>query len=298
MDDPSVTNPFDAEDRNTRRSVLLLSLAVVVLCCCAFAVGGFLWFKPDPQALIAQYFPSSTPTASPTLTRTPTPKATATSTSTPTPNLTATAEVLQATDTAVAFQGTATSAANWKSVTTDTFDSNKNKWLTEAADDEFSNTNYQVVDGKYRWEVTAHKPFMGWVRVSTKKLGDFYVSFDIQQVSGPDTADFGVVFREDNDGNLYYFAITNNGQYAFYEYNSEWSTLIEWTETDLIKKDEVNRITVVAEGSQFTFFINDQYLASFTDEHLAKGTVALAIELANENDEAVFEFDNVELRVP
>jgi hypothetical protein len=299
MNDISVSSPFDEEDKANRRTILLVSLGLVSLCCCGLVAAALFWFKPDPQALIAQYFPSSTPTESPTPSHTPTPRATATNTSTPTPNLTATAEILQVTDTAIAFQGTATNVVGtWRPVMTDTFDSNKNKWLNESADDEFAKVNYQIVDGKYRWDVTTHKSFIGWVRAGTKTYSDFYVSFDVQQISGPDTTDYGVIFREDNDGNFYYFGTNGSGQYVLYEYFGEWNTLIDWTETDLVKTDGPNRITVIGEGSQFTFFINDQYLTSFTDEHITKGFIALAIEMSQENDEGVFEFDNFELRKP
>ncbi|MFT3895247.1 MAG: DUF1080 domain-containing protein [Anaerolineales bacterium] len=299
MDNSPVSNPFDADDKANSRTILLVSIALLGLCCCVAAVGAFFWFKPDPQALIAQYFPSSTATASATPSQTPTPIATATTTSTPTPNLTATAEILQATDTAAAVQGTATQVADtWRVVMTDPFDSNKNKWTNEASDDEFANVNYQVVDGVYRWDVTTHKSFIGWVRAGKKTYSDFSVSVDARQVSGPDNADFGVVFREDEDGNFYYFGINNQGQYALYEYAGEWNTLIDWTDSDLINAGETNRITVIAQGTEFTFFINDQYLTSIIDEHISKGSIALSIEMAQENDEGVFEFDNFELRTP
>ena len=299
MDNSPVSNPFDADDKANSRTILLVSIALLGLCCCVVAAGAFFWFKPDPQALIAQYFPSSTATASPTPSRTPTPLATATSTATPTPNLTATAEILQVTDTAAAVQGTATQAAStWRVVMTDPFDSNKNKWLNEASDDEFANVNYQVVDGVYRWNVTTHKSFIGWVRAGKKTYSDFSVSVDVRQVSGAENADYGLVFREDTDGNFYYFAIKNSGQYSLYEYVGQWNTLIDWTDSDLIKAGESNRITVIAQGAEFTFFLNDQYLTSISDEHISKGSIALAIEMAQENDEAVFEFDNFELRTP
>jgi hypothetical protein len=300
MNDTSFSNPFDNDDKANRGTILLVSLGVVLLCCGFFAVGALLWLKPDPQALIAQYFPSTTLTASPTLTRTPTPVSTSTNTPSPTPNLTATAEIVQVTDTAAAFQSTATNAAGtWNVVLTDAFDSNKNKWLNENADDEFANVNYQIVDGKYRWDVTTHKSFIGWVRAGKNSFTDFYVSFDVQQTSGPETADYGVIFRETKDGNFYYFGINSSSQtYALYEYIGEWNTLIALTETDLLKQDEPNRVTVIGEGPQFSFFINDQFLASVTDEQIAKGSIALGIEMAQAGDEAVVEFDNFELRTP
>ena len=299
MDDIPISNPFDEEERSSRRTILWLSLGVAAICCGVVVAAGLFWLKPNPQALIAQYFPSATATASATPTRTPTPLPTATATFTPTPNLTATAEVVQATESALAFEATATGIVEeWRVVLTDPFDSNKNKWTNEASDDEFAAVDYKIADGRYVWTATARQAYIGWVRANTKALEDFYLSVEVRQVSGPDTADYGVLFREDEQGNFYYFGMNNRGRFILYVYKGEWSTLLDITVTDLVRPGETNRVTVIAEGAQFTFFVNDRYLATFTDEHIPKGGVALAIEMAQEGDEAVFEFDNFELRAP
>lgn len=299
MNETPISNPFDEDEKADRRPILWAALGLLAMCCGVAVAAALFWLRPNPQALIAHYFPSATATASATPTRTPTPLPTATPSSTPTPNFTATAEVLQVTETVVAFEATATNAADtWEIVLTDTFDSNKNKWLNETVDDEFAKVDYRVTDGKYRWDATAHKSFIGWVRANTKAVGDFHLSVEARQVSGSEYADYGIVFREDNNGNFYYFGINAMGQYILYEYYGEWITLIEWTETDLIRAGESNRIALIAEGPQFTFFINGRYLTSITDEHIPNGRVALAIEISEADDQALFEFDNFELRTP
>src|SRR5215831_11851112 len=75
FDNNNGMSPLDDGGSN-RRPIILLSVGLIALCCGAFAVGGFLFYKPDPQALLAQYFPSSTPTASATATPSPTPSVT------------------------------------------------------------------------------------------------------------------------------------------------------------------------------------------------------------------------------
>ncbi len=207
--------------------------------------------------------------------------------------MTATAQVQNA-------RATADNAANnWKVIRTDTFDSNKNKWLVESnSDDEYAITTYEITNGKYRWDMTAHQSFIGWVRTGKKPLTDFYLSVDVQQMEGPDTADYGVIFREDDDSNFYYVGINGQGKYILYIFFEEWDTLIDWTESEFIEPGESNRITVIGEGSHFTFFVNDQYLTEFTDDKIPEGVTALAVELSEENDHAIFEFDNYELRAP
>ena len=73
---------------------------------------------------------------------------------------------------------------------------------------------------------------------------------------------------------------------------------MDWTKTDLIEQGEANKITVIGEGSHFTFFINDQYVMEVEDDTISEGTAALAVELSDSDDHAIFEFDNFDLRTP
>jgi hypothetical protein len=297
MIDQSNLNPI--EDDNSGRSLVWLILGIVVLGCGAVFVAAFLFFQPDTKSLMNRYFPSPTATFTQTPTSTPTNTPSPTLTSTPTPNMTTTAAALQATDTAMAYQATATNVAGtWRTLVKDTFDSNKNKWQIKPSDDAYALTNYEITNGKYTWDTTAHKAFIGWVTANTKSVSDFYLSADVKQPSGPDSADYGLIFREDTNSNFYYFGINEKGQYALYLYNKNWSTLLDLTQSELIHPGQANRLTVLGEGSHFVFFINDQYLTELTDDTIKSGTTAFAIELANANDHAIFEFDNFELRVP
>ncbi len=297
--DNAVINPFDQEDNPRRRIIILALSAVGMLGCCVLFAAAFFYFQPDQLSLVKQYFPSATATFTQTPTVTPSITPSPTLPATPTPNMTATAAAQQATDTAVAYQGTAAVAeAKWRVVLKDTFDSNKNAWYIKPGDDDYAKTSYEIANGKYTWDATAHKGFIDRVSISDKSLSDFYLSVDSKQVTGPNTADHGVVFREDANSNFYYFAIDEQGQYALYLFNKDWSTLIDWTASDLIQTGESNRITVIGTGSHFVFFINDQYLTEITNDGIKSGSTALAIELAAENDHAVFEFDNVALNIP
>lgn len=299
MNQTTNSNPFDEDEKSGRHPVVWAILGLTAMCCGLGIAAAFIWFKPDVGSLVNEYFPSPTASRTSTPSLTPTLTLTSTRTTTPTPNATATAEAVQATDTAIAQQSTAEYAAtNWMVVRTDTFDSNSNNWLVEESDDEFALTNYEIVDGKYRWAATAHKSFIGWVRNDRRQLTDFYLSVEIQQVEGPDTADYGVIFREDDDSNFYYFGINDQGEYALLMFHEEWNTLKNWARTGFIDPGEVNRLTVIGEGSHFSFFINGQFLMEVTDDTIPEGSTALAIELSEADDQAVFEFDNFELREP
>ena len=294
--DQSNLNPI--EDGNSGRSLVWLILGIVLFGCGAIFVAAFLFFQPNTKSLVAQYFPSATPTFTHTPTTTPSFTPTPTQTATPTPNLTATAQAQQITQTAVAIQGTATSAVSWKILLSEPFDTNKNEWLTGTKDGDYSKTNYKIEGGKYIWDITSHKSFIGWVKASTKSLDDFYLSTDVNQPSGPNSSDYGVIFREDTDSNFYYFGINNRGQYILLLYFNEWITLVDWTNSDLILTGKPNHITVIGNNSHFTFFINNQYLTDITDDRIPKGIFAMAAEMDRIDENAVFEFDNFELRAP
>jgi len=280
MDNSPISNPFDEDERRGRRPIIWATLGLIAMCFGVSIVAAIYYYQPDLESLKGQYFPSSTPPS----TSTPAPTAT--------PNWTATAQIQDA------LSAAEDAANNWELVLADTFDNNDNIWLAESSDDEYALINYEIVDGKYRWDATAHQSFIGWARSNTDPLTDFYLSVEITQVDAPDTADYGVLFREDEDSNFYYFAISEQGLYAFYIYFEGWDTLIDWTKTPLIIPGTSNRITVIGDGSHFTFFINDQYLTDFTDDQIPEGLTSLAVELSDEGDQAVFEFDNFELRIP
>lgn len=287
------------EDDHSGRTFVWLLLGVAAIGCGVLFAAAFFFFKPDAQALVDKYFPSPTATVTRTPTVTPSATPSPTLTATPTLNMTATAAALQATDTAMAYQTVAANAASsGRVIFKDTFDSNKNNWQIKQTDDDYALTTYEIADGMYTWDMTAHQPVISWITTSPKSLTDFYLSVEIKQASGPDSADYGVVFREDADSNFYYFGINEQGQYALYLYNEGWSTLVDWTQSDLIQPGEFNKITLIAEGSHFIFFINGQYLTDITDDSIRSGTAALAVELAEENDQAVFQFDNFELSTP
>jgi len=209
--------------------------------------------------------------------RVPAPPATLT----PTPNLTATSI-----------------AEDWKIVLADNFDSNKNGWETESSDNDRAKSIITMTGGKYNWDIASHKLAIISETANTKPLSDFVMSVDAKQISGPRTADYGVFFRENSSYYGYYFGINNKGEYILQIYNKDWIDLIDYTKSNLIRPGEVNRITVIAEGSHFIFFINGQYLTEFTDRRLKGGQVGLTTTLYDAGQHAVFEFDNFELRVP
>jgi hypothetical protein len=242
-------------------------------------------------------------TATPTITNTPLPTNTPPPTDTPTitPNLVATQAALNRQATAAVadcIHTTTLAPPSWRVILCDTFDANVNGWPTGNVSSQYGTGNRQITGGKYRWDDTAHQGEVLYAFPKISSVGDFYLTVLGRRISGPQGAAYGVMLR--NDGINYYFLEIRDDQVFRFSrwYQHEWMTLINWTRAAAIQPSQANRLTVKAEGSHFTFFINDQQVGESDDNQLSGGRVGLETELFNGGDSAVFEFDNFELRAP
>ena len=266
---------------------------------CILFIIAFIWFKPDRLSLSDRYFPSPTSTLTSTLTLTATPTATTTNTLTPTPNLTATQYAIQVTTTAQAIQTTLAIVGNqWDILLSDGFETNKNQWVVGKVDYEYATTIQTVENDVYKWDATAKKSFIDWVPAVTKPVSDFSLTVEAQRTGGSRFSDYGLIFRKDYKDNFYYFGIDNKDFFVSINYDGEWIDIIDWTSSSVILPASPNRLTVIATGSQFIFLINDQFVATATDDRIPQGTTAMAIELYRAGLKGTFEFDNFELREP
>ena len=190
--------------------------------------------------------------------------------------------------------------ARWPVVLRDFFNEPANDWeFVEDDNDRFAKGTVEARNGKYRWDVTANEGFIWWsLALADTSTSDFYAAVTARQVSGAEDTDYALIFRHDGY-NYYTFQISDTGQYTAYEYNlEEWTQLIEWTSSAVIQSGEANRIAVAAEGDRFRFFINDEMVAEIADDTLPTGGAGVAVQVYNDGESAVFEFDNFEWRAP
>lgn len=193
---------------------------------------------------------------------------------------------------------TATLSAQWPTIINSTFDLNIPSWTTGASEDEYGSFSRRVADGKYQWYASALKGVHIQGQPIMPSVSDFHLSVEAHQISGPQSAAYGVAFRIDKSSGYYYFAIRDSGEYLFaLRDNNQWMPLIGWTYNTAIQAGQMNRIAINAEGPRFTFYINDLFIAEFTDATISSGIAGLAIEL-NAGDTGNFEFDNFDLRAP
>jgi hypothetical protein len=115
--------------------------------------------------------------------------------------------------------------------------------------------------------------------VGPQRVEDFYLEVDVFFIDGPETNEFGVVFRQVDNENFYGFSIDSSGSYALRKLSAgEWSDVVAWTESDAIRTDTgaVNRLGVYAQGPRITLLINDEVVAHAEDSEFDSGLIGLA----------------------
>ena len=181
----------------------------------------------------------------------------------------------------------------------DGFDTNNSQWFVGDDNDDYAKIVRTIENGAYIWDATAKKGFITWESANTKSVNDFFLTVEAQQTDGSRSSDYGLIFRRDAIyRNFYYFGIDDDRFFVSLYYNDKWIDLIDRTSSGAIQPSSSNRLTVIATGSQFTFLINDQFVANTTDDRISLGKTGLAIELHRTDLQATFEFDNFELREP
>ncbi|MEJ5239608.1 MAG: family 16 glycoside hydrolase [Anaerolineales bacterium] len=192
-------------------------------------------------------------------------------------------------------------ARQWKIIFNDSFDDNRNDWPVslDIENEYWFTLTQQVTNGVYRWEGKAKQDLVHWAYPDIRSVTDFRVSVSFRQVSGDMDAQAGVVFRLTDNG-YYMLKVSPESQEYVLDlwHNGQWVTLIDWTPTSAILPKEWNRIEVEANGSLFTIWINGVFVDNVSDSTLARGKMGVMMGFFDPGDEAIFEFDNFEVRVP
>ena len=203
----------------------------------------------------------------------------------------ATREAIKKTDTVL--------QTNWPIFMQESFDSNDNGWFTGEFSDDTAAITYRIADGTYRWIVVPNSS-SNWHREIAElvPVTDFRMSVEMRQATGDKDGSYGIAFRSNAEG-TYYFGAIDDGHFVVSSYDSAqgiWSALISETETSAVVPGEPNKLTIHAEGSHFTFLINDQIVAELENDQFAEGVFGLVTGLPDMAGETVFVFDNIELR--
>lgn len=182
------------------------------------------------------------------------------------------------------------------SVLKDAFNNNNNFWYVGEWNDGLVKSTRSIEGGKYRWTLRALKPVTLTGLAVAEEVVDFKLGVDVKIVESSTNASLGLMFRQIDDANRYYFLISDEGEFAvFLVDQNQWISLIDWTPTSAINPGEENRLKIEAVGDQFAFYINNTWVGGTKDNTHSHGYVGLVTSLDAAGDEGTFEFDDIDL---
>nr|MBI9043235.1 protein kinase [Anaerolineaceae bacterium] len=176
-------------------------------------------------------------------------------------------------------------------------------------DDEYMVGALEIYDGILTWNAASKQPFFyeqrtgDWAEEFTSEnLANTLISIDMRQLSGTADSSSGLVFRESHTDiaieALYYFAINSSyGEYSLFILDDvNWTEIVTSYSPIINGVGEFNRLTIVAEGSSLSMYVNGELLEVVTDDLIPFGTAGIALDLAFESENAVYEYDNFYLQ--
>jgi hypothetical protein len=130
-------------------------------------------------------------------------------------------------------------------------------------------------DGRYFILVNAQE-YSYW-SMARETFQDFVMEVETTQLDGPDSNDYGVILRYQDDANFYSFEISGDGYYTFSKLvDDELFDIIPWQESRAIKQGHShNTLRVEAVGANFAFYVNDKLVDAAIDSDFSQGDLGL-----------------------
>lgn len=129
--------------------------------------------------------------------------------------------------------------------------------------------------GGYRILVRGAK--MNFWSTPSGNFGDVRVEADITKLNGPDENRAGLMCRYQN-GNHYFFVISNDGYYAIGKFSDGQAILIgqeSMVPSEFIQTEGINHLRADCVGNTLTFYVNYNQVASTSDTDLVTGGVGV-----------------------
>ncbi len=180
----------------------------------------------------------------------------------------------------------------------ETFDTDDNGWETGLIEDEFGQEEITIQDGTYTLRVTADEGFYAEQELPDRIFSDFVLTVEMTPWDSAEHYSYGVTFRQNEDLESYVIELGNDGLYSIFLFTDEWTPLEDWTFSEAINVGQTNELTIRAEGSSLTFWINGEELASIEDDTLTEGTVGFVLETFEGGDTTAVDFDNLVIQHP
>jgi len=172
-------------------------------------------------------------------------------------------------------------------------------WDVGSYDNEYATYEQTMVNGTYQWHVKAKQGVALKECIKAINLPKvFTLSVDVKVLSGPKDATYALTFRCQDNNNLYYFNVSENGPWGLYKLIDGGWTKIVSEDTSPVTPGQTTRLHVIGDGTNYALLLNGHLLRQVIESDFQMGGIGLGVELANPGDEATVEFDNVIINIP
>ncbi len=136
----------------------------------------------------------------------------------------------------------------------------------------------RIVGGELR--LTAHRRnLFAWTDDHLYRYGDFVVTADICFEEPTGSAAAGLLFRKSDESTFYYALVSTDGRFRFdVVFNGNPRTLIDWTECEKPTPSRPFRLRVIARGSHFSLYLEEEWIGEIVDETIPSGMFAFAVQ--------------------
>ncbi len=184
--------------------------------------------------------------------------------------------------------------------------------MSYTGDDAFASWNSTFASGILQYQLTGKTGGAYPVPIKGNDVGQtFHYAVSAKQTSGPPTASYGLLVgypfgaqAADPSTSYYEFVIDNKTEARFaVRKDGVWKTLWQSYALSAVKPNDSNAFVVhaesVADGTQFTLFLNGRHLADLVDNQVPRsGATGVMLVLDAPGDTATWEFSDLELRAP
>jgi hypothetical protein len=130
-------------------------------------------------------------------------------------------------------------------------------------------------EGSYR--ILVQRPGLNFWSTPEKEYGDVRIEADVLKLAGPDENRMGLMCRYQN-GNHYFFIISNDGYYAIGKFINGQTTLLgqeAMSPNATIQPNMINHLRADCVGDRLKFYVNFSEIAAVQDGDLKSGDVGV-----------------------
>jgi hypothetical protein len=159
---------------------------------------------------------------------------------------------------------------------------------------EFSTDNLEadMVDGELRLRSPNAIGQDRWFVPLTDSLSDFWMEAVFRTGSSCSGLDrYGLVIRvSGNFSETYVVDVSCDGRYRIYKLTPDYGLIQDWSSSAVINTgpEAYNRIGILAEGNDFTIYINGQQITTFEDSAISSGPIGFLVAAADNDNFRVF----------